>query len=79
MAAAVILSGTGADRASGLKRVKKRGGVVLVQDPAEAEHDEMPRNAIPTGMADVVLPDAGLPALSQILANGRLTSYPTFP
>ena len=45
----VVLSGTGADGSMGLKRVKERGGICLVQDPGEAEHDDMPRNAIATG------------------------------
>ena len=33
----VVLSGTGADGSMGMKRVKERGGVCLVQDPDEAE------------------------------------------
>jgi two-component system CheB/CheR fusion protein len=60
-AAAVVLSGSGADGASGVQRVKERGGLVLVQDPAEAEYDSMPRHAIATGLADIVLPVAELP------------------
>jgi len=59
-AAAVVLSGTGADGASGVKRIKERGGLVLVQDPAE--YDTMPRQATATGLADIVLPVAELPA-----------------
>lgn len=55
-AIAVILSGTGTDGTVGLKRVKERGGVVIVQDPAEAEYDAMPNSAIATDLVDFVLP-----------------------
>jgi two-component system CheB/CheR fusion protein len=52
----VILSGGGTDGALGVKAIKEGGGLVLVQDPAEAKHDSMPRAAIATHVADVVLP-----------------------
>ena len=58
----VILSGTGADGASGLKRVKEAGGLCIVQDPAEAEYDGMPRSAIATHLVDLVLPVGEMPA-----------------
>ncbi|HKR58872.1 MAG TPA: chemotaxis protein CheB [Pyrinomonadaceae bacterium] len=61
-AVSVILSGTGADGSMGLKRVKEYGGVAFVQDPAEAEYPDMPRNAIATGMVDYVLPVSQIPA-----------------
>lgn len=53
---AVILTGAGSDGAIGIKAVKESGGLILVQDPAEAEHDSMPRSAISTGIVDFVLP-----------------------
>jgi two-component system CheB/CheR fusion protein len=46
-AVAVVLSGTGANGSMGLKRVKENGGAAFVQNPREAEFNEMPRNAIP--------------------------------
>jgi two-component system, chemotaxis family, CheB/CheR fusion protein len=55
-AIAVILSGTGADGSVGLKAVGENGGLVIAQDPDEAGHDGMPRNAISTGLVDQVLP-----------------------
>jgi two-component system CheB/CheR fusion protein len=58
----VVLSGTGANGSMGLKRVKERGGVAFVQDPAEAAFDEMPRNSIATALVDDVLPVAEIPA-----------------
>jgi len=54
----VILSGTGPNGSAGLKRVKEYGGLVIAQDPAEAEYADMPRNAIATGLVDLVLPVA---------------------
>ena len=53
---AVIFSGAGTDGAVGVRAVKESGGIILVQDPSEAEYASMPRNAIGTGVADVVLP-----------------------
>ena len=52
---AVILSGAGSDGAIGVRAVKEAGGIVLVQDPNEAEYASMPRSAIATGVADFVL------------------------
>ncbi len=52
----VILSGTGADGSQGLKAVKEKDGLVIAQDPGEAEYDGMPRQAIETGAVDLVLP-----------------------
>jgi two-component system CheB/CheR fusion protein len=51
----IILSGTGTDGTLGLKAVKERGGMVMVQQPETAKYDGMPRSAIATGMADYVL------------------------
>src|SRR5882757_1182964 len=62
----VILSGTGGDGSLGLKAVKEKGGLVIAQDPAEAEYDGMPRSAILTGAVDLVLP---VGKISEILAK----------
>ena len=53
---AIILSGAGSDGALGVRAVKESGGIIFVQDPAEAEYSSMPRSAIATGVADVVAP-----------------------
>jgi two-component system, chemotaxis family, CheB/CheR fusion protein len=53
---AVILSGAGSDGAIGVRAVKEAGGIILVQDPNEAEYSSMPRSAIATGVADFVMP-----------------------
>jgi two-component system, chemotaxis family, CheB/CheR fusion protein len=52
----IILSGGGTDGAVGVKAIKEEGGLLMVQHPQEAEYDSMPRAAIDTGLADVVLP-----------------------
>ena len=46
---AVILSGAGSDGAIGVRAVKEAGGIILVQEPDEAEYGSMPRSAIATG------------------------------
>jgi chemotaxis response regulator CheB len=51
----VVLSGTGSDGAMGLQSIKERGGLTVVQEPAQAEYDGMPRMALATGMVDLVL------------------------
>lgn len=58
----VVLSGTGSDGSVGLKQIKEDGGLTVVQDPTEAEYDSMPQNAIVTGLIDLVLPVAEMPA-----------------
>src|SRR5215467_7722862 len=59
---AVILSGAGLDGAVGVRTVKEAGGIILVQDPNEADYASMPRSAIETGAADFVLPVRDLAA-----------------
>src|SRR5215468_4871600 len=53
---AVILSGAGSDGALGVRAVKEAGGIILVQDPNEADYTSMPRSAIETGAVDFILP-----------------------
>ncbi len=62
LAIGVILSGMGSDGTLGLKAIKEMGGLVLVQDPASAKFDGMPRSAVNTGMADIVTSAEALPA-----------------
>ena len=50
----VILSGMGSDGTLGLRAIKEAAGVVLVQEPATAKFDSMPRSAIDAGLADIV-------------------------
>jgi len=57
----VILSGMGSDGTLGLRAIKEKGGLVLVQEPATAKFDGMPRSAIDAGLADIVAPVDELP------------------
>ena len=57
----VILSGMGSDGTLGLRTIKEKAGLVLVQDPATAKFDSMPRSAIDAGLADIVAPVDELP------------------
>jgi two-component system, chemotaxis family, protein-glutamate methylesterase/glutaminase len=52
----VVLTGANQDGAAGLARIKRRGGVAIVQDPREAEAPAMPAAAIAATQADAVLP-----------------------
>ena len=67
---AIVLSGTGSNGTDGLKEVRAAGGLILVQDPATAKFDGMPRSAIGAGMADHILAPEAMPAvLSQYFRN----------
>ena len=58
-AVAIILSGTGSDGTNGIRSVKDRNGLIIVQAPESAKFDGMPRSAIATGFADLILnPDS---------------------
>ncbi|HZP59678.1 MAG TPA: chemotaxis protein CheB [Opitutaceae bacterium] len=63
----VILSGMGSDGTLGLKAIKEKAGLALVQDPATAKFDAMPRSAIEAGLVDFVASAEELP--------GKLITY----
>jgi two-component system chemotaxis response regulator CheB len=52
----IILTGANQDGAHGLARIKERGGVAVIQDPAGAMRRTMPDAALSTTAADAVLP-----------------------
>ncbi|HLO67207.1 MAG TPA: chemotaxis protein CheB, partial [Holophaga sp.] len=55
LATAVVLSGTGRDGVEGLRAIRDAGGRTLVQAPATAAYEGMPRQAIEAGVADRIL------------------------
>ncbi|MET4076199.1 CheR family methyltransferase [Hymenobacter sp. UYCo722] len=61
-AVCIICSGLGTDGTLGLRMVMENVGMVMVQDPATAEFDSMPRSALATEFVDYVLPAGELPA-----------------
>ncbi len=63
----IILSGMGSDGVLGLRAIKEKAGMTLVQEPASAKFDGMPRSAIDAGLADMVAPAPEL--------YPRLTAY----
>ncbi|MDX6486614.1 MAG: two-component system, chemotaxis family, protein-glutamate methylesterase/glutaminase [Gaiellaceae bacterium] len=54
-AVGIVLTGANADGARGLARIKDRGGVAIVQDPATSERRAMPDAAIAGTVADAIL------------------------
>ncbi|MGB5135779.1 MAG: chemotaxis protein CheB [Prochlorococcaceae cyanobacterium] len=77
---AVVLSGTGADGARGVRAVRVAGGLTLAQSPESAKFDAMPRAAISLGGADLVLDPAAIGRrLAQLIATGGPWSGGTPP
>ena len=70
----VVLSGALYDGSAGLMAVKGRGGMAVVQDPAEAAVSSMPRSALRVVEADHVLPVADIGAMLARLAREPVTA-----
>ncbi len=51
----IVLTGGNGDGANGIREIKRRGGLTIVQDPQEALADIMPRLSLETGCVDQVL------------------------
>ncbi len=60
-ACCVILSGTGTDGAQGLRVIKEKGGVTVVQSIESAMYRGMPESAVATSLADFVLRPSEMP------------------
>lgn len=58
----IILSGMGSDGSLGIKAIKERNGLVLVQEPADAKFDGMPRSAIQSVNPDIIATAEELPS-----------------
>ncbi len=65
--AGVVLTGGNSDGTRGLRRIKSRGGLALVQDPASAEAPTMPQAAIDNCNVDHIL---SLADLARALVQG---------
>lgn len=57
----IILSGMGSDGSLGLKAIKEKQGITLVQDPLTAKFEGMPQSAIKTVNVDVLASADQLP------------------
>jgi two-component system CheB/CheR fusion protein len=76
-AVSVVFSGSDSDGAIGVKHIRAQGGIVIAQDPTEAEYDSMPLMAINTGMVDWVLPVAKMPPkLLEFVQNEHAMQLP---
>jgi formylmethanofuran dehydrogenase subunit B len=51
----------------GLRAIKEKSGLVVVQQPSSAKFDSMPRSAIDSGLAVIVAPAEELP--------GKIVAY----
>lgn len=69
----VVLTGANFDGSRGLKTIKQCGGVAIVQDPADAEAEQMPQAAIAATGVDYVIALDGMATLLQKLAPRRGT------
>jgi two-component system, chemotaxis family, CheB/CheR fusion protein len=58
---AIVLSGMGSDGSLGIRSIKERNGLVLVQEPDNAKFNSMPIHAIDAALADVVASADQLP------------------
>ncbi|HEX9160313.1 MAG TPA: chemotaxis protein CheB [Thermoanaerobaculia bacterium] len=66
----VVLTGANADGARGARRIKRRGGLVVAQDPATAEAPAMPKATIEAVRVDRILPlDRIGPFLVEVCRN----------
>jgi len=61
---AVVLTGANDDGARGAGFVRKRGGLVIVQDPSTASATDMPRSAISSANPQIV---ASLPEIADLI------------
>ncbi len=74
----IILSGMGSDGSIGLKAIKEKNGLVLVQKPSTAKFDAMPKSAIDAVVVDIIASAAELPGrlLSFLKLNPRANPKP---
>ncbi len=61
-AACVVLSGAGSDGTVGLRAIKEHGGLTIAQTVGTAKYGSMLQSAIQTGLVDLELPVAEMPA-----------------
>ncbi len=83
-AIAIVLSGSGSDGALGVRAIREAGGMVMVQSPASAEFDGMPRAALDCGVADFEGEPAQMPAqlasyVAQVHVDRRRLPDATLP
>ncbi|TKC56198.1 chemotaxis protein CheB [Pedobacter hiemivivus] len=74
----IVLTGLLDDGTSGMSAIKKSGGTCIVQDPAEADFPDMPRNVLQNVAVDYNVPIADMGyILSDLLSRGDSDMYDT--
>lgn len=61
LAVGIILTGTGSDGTSGLRAIKKHGGITIAQNVSSADSEGMPGSAIAAHVVDFILPIGDIP------------------
>ncbi|KTD52081.1 methyltransferase involved in chemotaxis (CheR domain) [Legionella quinlivanii] len=73
----LILSGTGTDGTIGIRALKEREGLVIVQTIKSALYDGMPKSAINTGLVNYVLsPELMFSSIAQYIAHFHDNALP---
>ncbi|MEY9128429.1 chemotaxis protein CheB [Bradyrhizobium yuanmingense] len=76
----MLLSGLLSDGAAGLNAIKRCGGLAVVQDPADAISDEMPRRAMEATTVDLCVPGATMgDVLSELVREQAGAALPIPP
>ncbi|WP_373496711.1 chemotaxis protein CheB [Aquiflexum sp.] len=75
----ILLTGYLDDGTSGMKAIKKCGGICIVQDPDDAEYPDMPRNALNNIEVDYCLPIADMGDLLTKLIQRKLQKSKPVP
>lgn len=66
----VVVSGTGRDGTEGAKSIKRSNGIVIVQEPSEAEFPSMPKSVIDSIQFDRIAPTESVGQLLSLWATG---------
>jgi len=77
-AVGIVLSGMGSDGEIGVRMIKEKLGLAMVQDPETAQYNSMPRASIATNLIDYVLAPEEMPIkLIQYLNHPVLSEEPS--
>ena len=68
----VLLSGADDDGTAGMKAIKRRQGITVIQDPLDAAYPEMPASALRTVGPDFTLPVSEIGCAVADLVSGKL-------
>ncbi|UKT65276.1 CheR family methyltransferase [Pedobacter mucosus] len=72
-AVGIVFSGMGTDGETGIRMIKEKLGMCMVQDPETAEYESMPSTALKTHLVDYVLAPEDMPVkLIQYLSHPAL-------